>query len=136
LIKNIGFFDADLFIDCVDFDYCLKIREKGYTIKQAPSAILSQRLGSTQEYQLFGIRLVSTFHNYTRRYYMVRNGLIVGKKYFHIDKLFLPKRILRNAYDLLLVIALEDEKIKKTQYMLMGFMHFLCGIRGKLKSQE
>lgn len=131
-IGKIGRFDESLFIDAVDFDYCFKLRIAGYQILQVRRARLYQQLGSLKTQCVFGIKFYPTYHNYLRRYYMVRNNLFVGKKYYFFSRLFIYKRIARMLCELLLVALFEDDKKRKIQYAGKGLYDFLRAKMGRL----
>lgn len=133
LIKQIGYFDDNLFIDCVDFDYCFKIRINNLRIVRVNKAMLYQRLGNMVRYNFAGISVYPTNHNYIRRYYITRNRLYIGVKYFHFNKMFLIKNILRIIYEFLLIMIFERDRLKKISATKRAFLDFFAGKMGELK---
>jgi len=73
---KIGLFDEKLFIDEVDHDFCLRLREEGFTILQNHNCYIHHTLGVKYK----NINLYSS----QRLYYMLRNYLYIRKK--HKDK--------------------------------------------------
>jgi GT2 family glycosyltransferase len=49
--ERIGGFREDLFIDSVDFDFCLRLKKSGYRIMRCNQAILYHSLGERKEIQ-------------------------------------------------------------------------------------
>lgn len=131
LISKLGYFDDELFIDSVDFEYCFKIRLNKFKIARINKAILYQRLGNMVQHKLMGMEFYPTNHNYIRRYYIVRNRLYIAKKYYHFDKKYLYKSIKRMIYEFTLVILFEDDKIRKTRSVIRALIDFTKGKTGK-----
>ncbi len=73
--NQVGGFDDDLFIDCVDFDFSLRLRSKKFALIQDREICLYQDIGEVNE---DGVRL----HSNIRMYYMIRNHIRLSKKYF------------------------------------------------------
>lgn len=133
LYKKIGGFKDWFFIDCVDFDYCLNLRRHGYNIIRANDIILHHELGSYVQKKMFG-KTYSTFeHNYIRRYYIVRNRHYLYDIY-HSDfseYCELEKKCTMKEFKL--VWLCERNKIKKTIYMLKGYLDYKKGVKGRLE---
>lgn len=93
IIKKIGGFFTDLFIDGVDTELNCRILKHGYRIKRVNSAYLIQQMGKARKIFIFSIlykitksnffrRLqVAAVYNDTRLYYIARNNRIIHKKY-------------------------------------------------------
>lgn len=78
--KEIGGFDPWLFIDKVDYDYCLRAAKAGYTILQTSKVVLMHELGSLHCRSVLGRTVYVTNHSPWRKYYMTRNTLYLQKK--------------------------------------------------------
>lgn len=89
--EKIGFFDEDLFIDYVDFEWCWRARHFGYSILCFPDIQINHNLGDNYKI-LFGKKV--TIRSNFRYYYMIRNGLILSKKTIWLNND--EKRVLRN----------------------------------------
>ena len=81
-LRDSGMLDERLFIDCVDIEFCLRVRDHGWNIAVAPGANITHALGEQEPYRPFGKqRLVdgvpSTFqyHKPFRQYYITRNNI-------------------------------------------------------------
>lgn len=121
--KNIGPFKDDFFIDYVDNEYCLRSKLKGYKIIQVNNAVLEHNLGEITQHVLFGKVFYTTNHSALRLYYRTRNRFYLHYMYkdifntfIHIDKMNFLKEFIR-------IILFEDEKIKKTYYIILGYVH-------------
>ena len=77
-----GLFEDDLFIDCVDHEFCLRVRSFGFTIVESKRAVLLVAVGHHTVHHMCGIRIESTHHSAQRRYYMTRNRLVLVRRYW------------------------------------------------------
>lgn len=75
--KEVGKFDEALFIDEVDFDFCIRLRMSGYYITRFNTLHLNHKLGNRK----FTIFPKTTHHSGKRLYYIIRNKLIENRRY-------------------------------------------------------
>lgn len=125
-VQDIGGFNNDFFIDCVDFDFCFRLREAGYRIFVDRGTKLDHRRGTPAIVNWRGRDY--TIYNYTstRYYYQVRNNLYLGYRFPEYRKSSRKKirRIIRN------VILFESNKVSKLTAMVKGGLHFVLGRYG------
>lgn len=130
---KIGGFTEELFIDYVDFDYCLNLRLNNYHIYRINSVILEHHLGNITEYKLGGKHLFYvTNHNYIRRYYMTRNSRCVRDKY----KQYFPEVDFGFSAFLVAVFKItffEKNRLKKYRSICKGYLDYKNGRMGKYK---
>lgn len=124
LIKEIGDFNEDFFIDEVDHEFCYRIREKKYKILYLNEILLDHKLGDLKNYFLF----IVTNHNYIRRYYITRNKLYMAKMFPKIR----IKYLFGIAIDLFKILCFEKDKKRKIKYFFKGIKDFLNNKKGKL----
>lgn len=75
VFKKIGLMDEHLFIDYIDFEWCLRARNHGYKILASNNHYLNHNLGDSFV-NLFGIK--KPVHLSTiRKFYIIRNSLIL-----------------------------------------------------------
>jgi len=134
--KSVGSFRDDLFIDFVDVEYCMRMREKGYKVIISPTIGMRHPLGYykfDRLYKLLCGRSMVTNYPPLRHYYWTRNGLIIASERFKKNM----KWSLYQTYYLLLrrpvtVLLFEDNKILKTKYICLGIYHAIFPWRIKL----
>ncbi len=126
-----GAFDEDLFIDHVDHEYCLRLSSRGWEVWEIPSVILDHQLGRKREISIFGKRvLVIISHNPLRDYYVVRNGLLVARRYrgqrgvAHIKRCVLEV-VVKAAF-------FETERIQRFRWLIRAFKDYRLNITGKI----
>lgn len=127
VFKTIGLYNEKLFIDCVDFDFSLRLRGAGFSIHLIPEAKLFHQLG--EEHKLPKIlSWVYTSHSPLRRYYMYRNwGYIFQNYFFKFPKLIIKSTIIH--FLLFLIIPFYDKNPKES----LRFIYY--GIRDYFKNQ-
>jgi len=131
IFDKIGAFASEYFIDCVDFEYCLRIRAAGYLIADSRQAVLmhaSGRAGEGLSFLGFGFR--PTHHSAVRRYYMSRNRIALYRKYFRV----FPRWILQSMNDSLRetikCFVGEQDRARKFRSFLLGVWDGLSGRMG------
>lgn len=134
MLKSIGGYDENLFIDQVDFDYCIRLRYNKYTIVKVNSAVLKQNVNDDdiKIIRQWGRRLYINKYSPIRYYHITRNILYCIKKhkktnsiYCHSQKYFLQSLIMTIPYD--------NNKLKKMKAVLLGIFDFAFKRMGKCK---
>lgn len=116
--KIIGGFDNDLFIDYVDFDYSIRLRNAGYKIIRMNNVYLEHELGESVYRYLFFKKVRVANHSAFRKYYICRNIVIYIRRYYrNVNVLF---EILRIFKTILFSILYEKEKRKKVFSCIKG----------------
>lgn len=123
--EEVGGFDDSLFIDGVDFDYCMTLREKGYSIVRTGDASILHEVGHGRHVRLLGRNALVMNHGELRLYYIARNYLYIGTKHGQYSKW--RKEVLKR---MLIVLLYENEKFGKLKSMFRGIRHFKSGIMG------
>jgi rhamnosyltransferase len=132
--KSISLPCPDLFIDGVDFEYGLRLKQKGFYNLIVPQAILYHKFGNPIKVKL--LQKERVIHKYTalRYYYMLRNHTYLEFRYAQgwyrlTSCLYRTKYMLRT----IVVILLYDPTAKglKIWACLRGTYHGLVGKLGK-----
>jgi rhamnosyltransferase len=75
VLRDVGIMDESLFIDYIDYEWCLRAKSKGYKIIKLTNVNLYHNMGD-QLIEIFGIK--KPYHNNEKRhFYIVRNQLIL-----------------------------------------------------------
>jgi len=135
LFENVGEFRSDYFIDCIDSEFCLRLRKNGYSIYQTSTNLLKHAVGHPINHKIFGLRFLSTCHSADRRYYIARNHLVMLREYrtmlSKIPLFWFIKTIRRSMYYAFIVICFEREKILKLKAITTGIKDGLFNKMGK-----
>lgn len=92
---EIGRFDEGLFIDEVDFDFCIRLHLGGYYITRFNTVYLNHKLGNRK----FTIFPKTSYHTGKRLFFIIRNKLIENKRYGCIIERNYKKEIFRYFKD-------------------------------------
>jgi rhamnosyltransferase len=126
-----GPFEEKLFIDCIDMDYCLRLRKKGYHIIQDNDVRLKHSLGNFKEGKIVALPVGYSNHNPLRRYYITRNRVYLIKKYIGFDPTLCWLQLRATLGDMVRVLFFEKDKSLKFRAMLTGLWHSLTNHYGK-----
>ena len=131
--NEIGGFKDWMFIDAVDFDYCLNLRDHGYDIWRLPQVELKHNLGNVVFKTLGKREFYSLNHSATRRYYIVRNRHYFYDMYHERWPGFCNAEIGQTKFEAKRILLCEKQKIKKLMAMLKGYLDYKKGITGPKK---
>ena len=106
-----------MFIDKVDFDFCLSLAEEGFKIVRINSLGLLHEVGHSTQASFFGKNYMIYHHNSFRRYYMSRNAVYVARKHSSLN---IAKELLKEIRRIILVFVYEDQKLKKLWSSITG----------------
>jgi rhamnosyltransferase len=134
IFEKVGLFKEDLFIDYVDFEYCLRLRKKKYRIIQLNSAKIFHQLGYLERRKIIFWKFFITNHSPLRYYYRTRNRLYVDSKYLMVYPSFVIKDIFIFFNELIKVIFYEKNGITKIRMILLGLKDFIKKRYGKFEN--
>ena len=130
LIKTIGLFNENLFIDFVDAEFSYRVIQKGYVNLMFSNIILNHALGKLIEGRSLANfkKTLRITHSPVRVYYIIRNGLYLLLKAQGLSTA-MKKDVLR------CIKILKNDLIYNPQLGL-GYIHLFSGIfdflRGKM----
>ncbi|QEP99942.1 glycosyltransferase family 2 protein [Thermosynechococcus sp. CL-1] len=133
--KKISLPNESLFIDAVDFDYCMKLREKNYKIFTICNGKINHRFGNSKSIQLFKKSKTIYLYSSLRYFYVHRNHTYLetrlSKNYFFfiIGTFYRVFKCLRKIF---VILLFEDsEKCLKIYACLKGTVDGLLRKLGK-----
>jgi rhamnosyltransferase len=127
VFKVAGFYDDAMFIDYVDIDFCLRLQRHGFKILRALSVVLEHQLGSTHARNLLGFKISYREHTPWRYYYMMRNRLLVHRRFFFSSPRWALYDVGWFCYGCAKML-LENDRGQKIRALSMGLID---GLRGK-----
>ena len=131
--KKVGGFKDWLFIDAVDFEFCLNVKKHKYDIIQYNEAELNHNLGYINEYNFLGKTVYVTNHSAIRRYYITRNRHYLYDLYNEDFLDYCSIELGRTKKELLKIILFEDNKWNKIKAIYKGYKDYKRGIKGEMK---
>jgi rhamnosyltransferase len=130
-LRAAGGFREDFFIDCVDFEFCLRYRRQGWKILEVRNVVLEHEQGRWEERRLGWKRPRFNDYGAQRRYYQARNRLIMYARFGAFDL----RWTLRDAWgfgcDFIKLLLLGDRRWEKVKAMAVGVWHAGSGRRGR-----
>lgn len=130
--SKIGYFNEAMFIDYVDYEFCLRCAAQGYKVLEIPAAILEHSLGFQTTYEFFWKSATVTNHSALRRCYNTRNRIYVYKRF----ALSYPLWFLNDAFaflkEIFKLMLYEKHKGTKLIAVFRGIVYGFCGRMGKL----
>ena len=125
-----GEFEEDLFIDCVDDEYCLRARAHGFTICLCEEATLYHAVGAPKVRPFLGIRTFMTLnHGAERRYYIARNNIVMFRRYWRRFPRWCFKDCFSWAKEFTKVALVEEDRRHKLSMIAFGIID---GLRGRM----
>lgn len=127
LIRAVGGYDEGLFIDSVDFDFCLRVAKKKEKIMLVAEAAIQHSLGESS-------RVPTRFytnHPPIRRYYIYRNLMHMIARYFFSFPKFIIRFIVIHFLDFLSICIFGPCRRKSVQAIVLGIFDGLCLRQGK-----
>ncbi len=125
--ETVGGFTEELFIDGVDFDFCMKMQEGGYKILRTNNVYLVQEVGQGRRIPLpFHHQISLLNHSPQRLYYIARNYLWIGRQ--HHQRLHWAWEVAKRLF---IVFCFEHDKWPKLRAMLKGIRDYRGGRMGR-----
>ncbi|MGC1781919.1 MAG: glycosyltransferase family 2 protein [Acidobacteriaceae bacterium] len=129
--RSMGPMEERLFMDYVDYEYCLRMRLQGFKVIESPEAILQHSLGRIGYEKFLGRRMSTTNHSPQRRYYINRNRLVLIRRYLFRDTQWASRELKSLIKDSAKVVLLEKQKTAKAGYMLRALFDGLFNRLGQ-----
>jgi len=121
LFDTLGYMDEMFFIDYIDYDFCLKLRSRGYKILYVRDASLKHKLGDVKTSK---IGILYTSHLPKRIYYQTRNRLIVVRRYGVLFPSFAIMQLMLFVLKFFKILVIEDKKGTRLRCYFAGIRDF------------
>ncbi|MRX42914.1 glycosyltransferase [Agromyces kandeliae] len=138
-LESAGLFDERLVIDCVDTEFCLRVRDHGFRIAIAEDTDITHALGEMVPFRPFGLTLAHRdgghlyqYHSPFRQYYIIRNNIdLVFRNFLRRRRwtLAVVKRQIGPTFD---AIVSGPKRTKHLVATVVGGVHGLLRIRGPI----
>ncbi len=120
--KSINGFNEDWFIDELDHDFCLRLKQKNWTILSSKKEWLSHQLGTTTACKwIFTNKVLHiSLHSPERTYYIIRNAcfVLIDQMFNHPG--FALSRLKMILIKLMLIVSLYPNKRSYMRWWWIG----------------
>lgn len=116
--EEAGKYDGQMFIDWVDFDFCIRVEKIGYKIIRVNNAVLMHEIGKITYSQFLIFKIEVQNHSAFRKFYMAQNIVYISRKYHNNRVSFMT--ILRLLKMIVLVTFYEENKKSKLMNIFKG----------------
>jgi rhamnosyltransferase len=132
VLAEVGGFELCLFLDRLDTDFSLRVRNAGYSIIQARNASLMHEPGFPREHRLFRIFSVTTSNQGpARHYYRARNLVWIAKTYYDRFPDVVAGELAAQARELIWQLVYEENRWKMLTSVARGLTDGMMGRMGK-----
>lgn len=122
-----GSFRDEFFIDCVDLEYCLRLRSMGFEVVETLEPLMQHSIGRPTRHRLAWKGALTSNHTPWRWYYMTRNNLVLLREYLWKDPAWVFERTEEQIRWVLFMLLFEESKLLKLKYMALGFYDGITG---------
>jgi rhamnosyltransferase len=125
--ESVPGFREDFFVDCVDTDFCLRIRRSGSRVVRDADLVLPHSIGSGRDHKLGPLNVRVLHYPAWRHYWIARNGVVLSREFFGTERGFVITNALFMARWLLVTAAFDDRRRDSVPAVLRGLLHGLTG---------
>lgn len=129
VFDQVGPFDEGLFVDCVDFDFSLRLRKAGHALHRVPDARMRHRVGHAVEAPGL-VRRFYTLHPPIRRYYQFRNYFYIAERHVRRFPGFVIKLGVVQLLLLVLMGFYDPNPLDSYRAALRGLRDYLARVEG------
>ena len=130
LFDQIGLYDEGFFVDCIDFDFCLRLRRAGYAVYRVPDALMQHQLGEAVDLPN-AVGKYYSLHSPVRHYYMSRNFMYLTERYLFQFPGFIAKLGLSHVLLLLLMVFLDPSPLASYRAIARGMWDYAVRKSGR-----
>jgi len=121
-------FREDFFVDCVDIDFCLRLRRAGVRVVRDKKLVLPHSIGDGRDHRLLFLLPVRVLHYAAwRHYWVARNGMVLTREHGRRFPGFALINLLFMARWLAATAAFEPRRRTHVPAILRGLRDGLAG---------
>ncbi|MBO0925298.1 glycosyltransferase family 2 protein [Cellulomonas sp. zg-ZUI199] len=127
VMEVVGGFREDFFVDCVDQEYCLRVRAAGRRVVQDKRILINHSLGGTRWYGWGPLKFRATHHAAWRIYWVARNTMIMLREHGRRDPRWAVTAVAILVYWAITIALVEPPRLARLRTMLRGVRHGITG---------
>lgn len=126
-LEQVPGFREEFFVDCVDTDFCLRIRRSGSRVVRDAALVLPHSIGSGRDHRLGPLNVRVLHYPAWRHYWIARNGLVLSREFLGAERGFVITNALFMARWLLVTTLFDDRRRASVPAVLRGLLDGLTG---------
>lgn len=127
VLDHVQGFREEFFVDCVDTDFCLRVRRSGSRVVRDAGLVLPHAIGSGRDHRL-GPATVRVLHYPAwRHYWIARNGIVLSREFWRTERAFVVTNALFMARWLIVTALFDDKRRASVPAVLRGLRDGLTG---------
>lgn len=120
VVERVGPFREDFFVDNVDQEFCLRVRENGWRVVQDRTVLLAHSLGSTRWHGVGPLRIRATHHPTWRLYWVGRNTAVMIREHWRREPVWALTWSAILLYWAATIVLVEPPRGRRLLEMLHG----------------
>jgi len=120
-------FREDFFVDCVDTDFCLRVRRSGSRVVRDAGLVLPHSIGSGRDHKLGSANVRVLHYPAWRHYWIARNGLVLSREFLGAERGFVINNALFMGRWLLVTTLFDERRRASVPALLRGLLDGLTG---------
>jgi len=129
VFDEVGSYDEGFFIDCIDFDFSLRLRRAGYRLLRVQTADMQHQLGEPTNLPVYLTGFYAQ-HSPLRRYYMTRNYLYLAERYLLEFPGFIVKLGILRVLLYILILFLDRNPLRSYCAIARGLRDYIARRKG------
>jgi rhamnosyltransferase len=130
ILADIGGYNESYFIDSVDFEFSLRLRNAGYKIIKCGESGLQHKLGFVVNVDIMGYEYSYTLHSPLRRYYIYRNHMYLLSGFLLKNPVFITKKTIMLLLNFVEILIFDPERKENCKMITRGLLDYFHGKNG------
>jgi rhamnosyltransferase len=118
--QTLGPFRDDFFIDCVDHEYCLRARSRGYRVIMTSHPVMAHGIGNLTVHKFLWKTIGASNHEPSRQYFMSRNTWILAREYLAKEPRWILHYLRAWLKSTVVICLFERQRYKKLKNITRG----------------
>jgi rhamnosyltransferase len=123
----IGGFRREFFIDCVDHEYCLRARSRGYQVVVTSKPVMTHGIGHLTEHRVLWKTIGTANYVPARQYFLSRNSFVMAKEYLRTDSRWVLAYLWSWFKSIVVICLFEKARAAKIKSIFRGCMDGILG---------
>lgn len=133
--RSSGGFNAEFFIDAIDHEFCLRLRQAGFSVGLNPQVLMHHAIGEDDNSKRRNYLVFPHKHPAWRNYTSARNTMYTIRQHYPQEPRWCLKRSLSLTLEFAAIFLFADKKIERCKSFCRGIRHGWQAKLGGIKNQ-